>query len=313
MIWLHLFILASARAGDAERPFIWPPMNKTMREKWGLTILSHGVRILRPDVPHPVAGGQNGLSPFFAPSSILVCLGLLALTTGFLCAQSFEVASVKLSKAQTRSTMAVLSGGERLVARNMPLNWLIGEAYRVPNRLISGPPDGMGTENYDIEAKAERPVSRAQMMLMLRSLLEDRFKLVVRRETKELNARLLVVAKGGAKMVENQDGADLAITKVTGNKTRYHNMPMSLFANVLAGSDDTIVDQTGLQASYDFTLEYYAGPGGIGVKEGREPAPDQNGPSLETALQEQLGLRLESLKGPVEMLVVEHIERLSGN
>jgi uncharacterized protein (TIGR03435 family) len=219
-----------------------------------------------------------------------------------------------LSKAQTLPTMAALPGGERFVARNMPLNWLIGEAYRVPNRQISGLPDGMKTEPYDIEAKAEHPVSRAQTMLMLRSLLEDRFKLAVRRETKELSAQVLMVAKGGPKMDENHDGADLAIKKISGNKLSYHNMPMSLFANMLAGAvDDTIVDQTGLTGSYDFTLDYYQGPGGSGVKEGREPAPDPNGPSLQTALREQLGLRLESRKGPVEMLMVEHIERLSGN
>ena len=245
---------------------------------------------------------------------MLKIIGAIVLTAGLLCAQSFEVASVKLSQAQARSSMSVLPGGERFVARNMPLNWLIGEAYRVPNRQISGLPSGMETETYDIEAKAEHPVSRAQTMLMLRSLLEDRFKLVVRRETKELSAQVLLVAKGGPKMDENRDSADLAITKVTGNKTRYHNMAMSLFANVLAGSDDTIVDQTGLTGSYDFTLDYFhGGPVGSGVKEGREPAPDPNGPSLQTALREQLGLRLESRKGPVEMLVVEHIERLSGN
>ena len=208
--------------------------------------------------------------------------------------------------------MTVLPGGERLMARNMPLIWLIGEAYRVPNRQISGLPDGFG--NYDIEAKADRPVSRAQMMLMLRSLLEDRFKLVVRRETKEMNARVLVVAKGGPKMDENRDGAELAMRKISGNKMSYHNMRMSLFANVLAGAvDDTVVDGTGLTGSYDFTLEYYSGPGGVGVKEGREPAPDPNGASLEAALRDQLGLRLESRKGPVEMLIVDHIERLSGN
>jgi uncharacterized protein (TIGR03435 family) len=241
----------------------------------------------------------------------LICL--VGLTVGLGLGQSFEVASLKLSKARTLPTMSVLPGGERFVARNMPLNWLIGETYQVPNRQISGLPDDMATENYDIEAKAERPVSRAQMMIMLRSLLEDRFKLTVRRETKELSARVLMVAKGGPKMNENQDGADLAITKITGNKTRYHNMTMSLFANVLAGRDDLIVDRTALRESYDFTLDYYAGPGGVGVKEGREPAPDQNGPSLETALREQLGLRLESRKEPVEMLVVGHIERLSGN
>jgi uncharacterized protein (TIGR03435 family) len=237
---------------------------------------------------------------------------LTALAARFLFGQSFEVASVKLSKGGTLASMTSLPGGERFIARNMPLVWLIGEAYRVPNRQISGLSDGMRTENYDIEAKAERPVTRAQMMLMLRSLLEDRFKMVVRRETKELSARALIVVKGGAKMDENTDGGELAITKISGNKTSYHNMSMSLFANVLAG-DDTVVDQTGLKGSYDFTLEYYRGPGGVGVREGREPAPDPNGPSLQMALQEQLGLRLESRKGPVEMLVVDHIERLSRN
>jgi uncharacterized protein (TIGR03435 family) len=94
----------------------------------------------------------------------------------------------------------------------------------------------------------------------------------------------------------------------------YHNMPMSMFANVLAGAvDDTVVDGTGMQSSYDFTLEYYAGPGGRGVQEGREPAPDANGASLETALREQLGLKLEVRKGAVGVLVVDHIERVSGN
>jgi uncharacterized protein (TIGR03435 family) len=242
----------------------------------------------------------------------MICLVGFAL--GLVFGQSFEVASVKLNTARGQATMTSLPGGERLVARNMPLVWLIGEAYLVPNRQISGLPDGMATENYDIEAKAERPVSRAQMMLMLRSLLEDRFKLEVRRETKEISAHVLVVAKGGAKMNENHDGGELAMRKISGNKMSYHNMPMSLFANVLAGAvDDTVVDGTGLKGGYDFTLEYYSGPGGVGVKEGHEAAPDPNGSSLQAALREQLGLRMESRKGPVEMLMVEHIARLSGN
>lgn len=239
-------------------------------------------------------------------------LGFL-LTVAFVRGQSFEVASVKLSERKSLPTMGSLPGGDRFLARNMPLIWLIGEAYQISNHQISGLPDGMKTEQYDIEAKAERPSSRAQMTLMLRNLLEDRFKLAVRRETKELNARVLVVAKGGAKLDQNQDSGDLAITKISGNKTRYHNMPMSLFANVLAGADDAIVDQTGLKGSYDFTLDYYRGPGGRGVEEGREPAPDANGPSLETALRQQLGLLLESRKGLVEALVIEHIERPSSN
>jgi uncharacterized protein (TIGR03435 family) len=251
----------------------------------------------------------GGLS---AGSRLLRRLFFGTLIAAALRGQSFEVAYVKPNTARGLASMTVSPGGERLVARNMPLLWLIGEAYRVPNRQIFGLPDGFG--NYDIEAKSDRPVSRAQMMLMLRNLLEDRFKLVVRREAKELSARALMVAKGGPKMDQNRDGAELAMRKLSGNKMAYHNMPMSLFANVLAGAvDNTVIDGTGLAASYDFTLEYYAGSGGIGAKEGREPAPDPNGPSLESALRDQLGLRLESRKGPVEMLIVNHIDRLSGN
>jgi uncharacterized protein (TIGR03435 family) len=77
--------------------------------------------------------------------------------------------------------------------------------------------------------------------------------------------------------------------------------------------EDTVVDQTGLTGVYNFTLNYMPERLGPGVLEGREPGPDPNAPSLSTALQEQLGLKLESRKGPVEMLVIEHIEKLSGN
>lgn len=238
----------------------------------------------------------------------------IVFATGFLHGQSFEVASVKPGKPPAQSTMTSLPGGERFVARNMPLVWLISAAYNVPMRQISGLSLDLSNEGYDIEAKTDHPVDRQQMMRMLQTLLEDRFNLTLRRQTREMKAQVLVIVKGGAKLNENQDRAELAMRKITGNKMSYHNMPMALFANLLAFAvDDVVVDQTGLKGSYDFTLDYYRGPGGVGVKEGREPAPDPNGPSLQTALQEQLGLKLESRKGPVEMLVVDHIERPTGN
>jgi uncharacterized protein (TIGR03435 family) len=241
-------------------------------------------------------------------------IGVMVLALGAACGQSFDVASVKPGKPPMQSTMTALPGGERFVARNMPLVWLISAAYNVPMRQISGLSSELANQGYDIEAKAEHPVDREQMMRMLQILLEDRFKLVARREVKELKAQALVIAKDGVKMDVNRDGAELAMRKINGNKMSYHNMPMVLFANLLAFAvDDVVVDQTGLKGSYDFTLDYYRGPGGVGVKEGREPAPDPNGPSLQTALREQLGLRLESRKGPVEMLIVDHIEPPSGN
>jgi len=212
--------------------------------------------------------------------------------------------------------MTPLPGGERFMARNMPLIWLMSAAYSVSMRQISGLSPELANRGYDIEAKAEHPVNREQMILMLRSLLEDRFKLVVRREMKELTAQVLTIAKGGPKFEENRDGAELAMRKITGNKMSYHNISMPQFVNILAFDeevDDMVVNATGLKETYDFTLDYYRGPGGRGVLEGREPAPDPSGPSLRTALQQQLGLKLESRKGPVEMLIVEHIETPSGN
>ncbi len=238
---------------------------------------------------------------------------LTALIALSACGQSFEVASVKLGKPPARSTFGPLPGGERYRAVNAPLSWLISAAYGVPMRQIAGLPQAFSSDEYDIEAKAERPVNRDQMTRMLRPLLEDRFKLVVRRETKEMRAYALVVAKSGAKMEESQ-GGELAIQKINASKTVYRNIAIPVFANLLAfPMDDTVVDQTGLKGTYDFTLNYMPERLGPGVLEGREPGPDPYAPSLATALQEQLGLKLESRKGPVETVVIEHIEKLSGN
>jgi uncharacterized protein (TIGR03435 family) len=237
----------------------------------------------------------------------------LAFAVG-LCGQSFEVASVRLNTTPAPATMGPLAGGERYLARNIPLLWLIGAAYGVSSKQISGVPAAMATESYVVEAKADHPVKRDVMMLMLRSLLEDRFKLVVRRETKELKAYVLMVAKGGPKIAENRDGTELAIRRVKGSQWTYHNMPMATFASLMAvWMDDIVVDGTGLKGSYDILLDYNPGAEGRGVREGRESAPDPNAPSLQSAIEEQLGLKLESRKGPVEMLVVDHIEKLSGN
>jgi uncharacterized protein (TIGR03435 family) len=221
-------------------------------------------------------------------------------------AQSFEVASVKLNTVPERNTMTVLPGGERLRVVNFPFLWLISEAYHVPSRQISGLPEAMSTQSYNIDAKADRPVNREQMVGMLRSLLEDRFKLVVPRETRDMKVQALVAAKGGAKLDENHDGAELFMDRIGQSKYGFRNVPMTLFADALSNwVDATVVDRTGLKGSYDFTVEVRLD------RSAREQDP--NAPSVNTALEEQLGLRLESRKGPAEMLVIEHIERPSGN
>lgn len=223
---------------------------------------------------------------------------------------SFEVAAVRLSTDATRSaSIGPSPGRERFTARNMPLLWLVASAYDVSIRQVSGLPKSFNSKNYDIEARAAMPVSREQMMRMLQSLIEDRFKLRLHRETKELRVYVLRVSKGGPKLEENKDGADLEARNSGAGRETYRNFPMPIFANILSAHlDDTVVDGTGLKGSYDFKLEFTPERIGQGAKDGHEPAPNLEGPSLFTALKEQLGLELKREAAPVTLLLIDHIE-----
>jgi uncharacterized protein (TIGR03435 family) len=230
-------------------------------------------------------------------------------------APQFEVASIKVNRTGARGASAgPAPGGQRFTAANAPLVMLVMMAYHVTPRQISGLPASFNSEGYDIEAKAEHPVSRDQMMLMLQALLEDRFKLTLRRETKELPVYALVVGKGGPKIRQNIDGGRQGAQRGGAGESIYKNFPLSDFAFYLSAMlDRTVVDATGLQGGYDFALAWTPERVGRGVVEGREAAPDPDGPSIFTALQQQLGLKLESQKGQVEFLTVEHVEKPTEN
>jgi uncharacterized protein (TIGR03435 family) len=158
----------------------------------------------------------------------------------------------------------------------MPLIWLIATAYNVSNRQISPLPEALGSRNFDIDARCAEPSTRGQMMRMLQALLADRFHLRIRRERKEMTAFVLTIATGGSKLEENKDGSDFDVRKISASKTIYRNVPMALFANLLAGYvSDTVVDETGLEGSYNFTLNFMPDRVGPGVLEGREPGQIQ--------------------------------------
>lgn len=223
---------------------------------------------------------------------------------------SFEVASVRLSTDDTLSPSIGLSPGrERFMARHMPLLWLIASAYDVSIHQVSGLPKSFDPKHYDIEGRASMPVSRKQMMRMLGNLIEDRFKLRLHRETKQLRVYVLHVSKGGPKLKENKDGADLEARNSGAGRETYRNFPMSIFANILSAHlDDTVVDRTGLNGSYDFKVKFTPERLGQGAKDGHEPAPNLEGPDLLTALKEQLGLELKREVAPVTLLSIDHIE-----
>jgi uncharacterized protein (TIGR03435 family) len=238
----------------------------------------------------------------------------------------FEVASVKPSKGEVRGNSAEFSeGGNRFTATNMPLGGLILMAYNITVRQLSGPGPAL-SERYDVAAKAEHAVSRDQMLRMLQALLVDRFKLVLHRETKEVPVYALVVGKGGPKLrpsdTPKSEGTNPRTPSRAGGsepKSGYlifKNESMADFAWALsraaAVGDRVVLDNTGLDGTYDFELRFERGGAPAGA-ETRNLGASLEGPSIFEAVQEQLGLRLESKKGAVEFLIVDSVERPSAN
>jgi uncharacterized protein (TIGR03435 family) len=254
---------------------------------------------------------------------------------------SFEAASVKPNRSGDQGSSVRRQPGGRFNATNMPLRALITFAFQIQGFQLVNAPDWVAEERFDIVAKMEGdppPVMPGsgpdQMMLAARTLLADRFKLVTHRETRELDIYALVIARpdgklGPALRQSNDDCARAMETLRQGGpppqmlcgarqnfgRIQFGGFPLSQFANGLAGQvGRVVIDRTGLTGLWDFELtfapEQRRGP----LPPGAELPPiDPNAPSLFTAIQEQLGLRLESTKGPVEVLVVDSVERPTGD
>jgi uncharacterized protein (TIGR03435 family) len=251
----------------------------------------------------------------------------------------FEVASIKLNKSNEGFSRIMPARGGRFTATNIPLQFLITIAYRIKDFQLSGAPDWVKSERYDVEAKAEGDPSFDAMLPMLQTLLEDRLQFKFHRDTKEMQIYALLVAKAGklhqaegecgprpdglppppapGKMPSPPCGGFFMFPgRLSGQK-----VPITQLVDVLSRfTDRIVVDKTNLTGKYDIDLQYtpeqgqsQAPPGGSPPGMPALPPIDPNGPSLFTALQEQLGLKLESQKGPVEMIVVDHIERPSEN
>jgi uncharacterized protein (TIGR03435 family) len=254
---------------------------------------------------------------------------------------SFEVASVKPNKSgDMRSPSMILPGG-RFTATNNSVRALILNAYGIwasPD-LLEGGPGWIDSARYDIDAKTSADVIPAgtsnrvlweKTRLMLRSLLADRFKLSIHRETKEMSAYQLVVAKNGPKLQKTYTDCDASVTAChgfSGNPTRLSGNGVDMYdlALILSSySDRPVVDRTGIQGLFDIKLQWNPfATGSQPVNETPRPAaavaregsnPDLSAlPTLFGALEQQLGLKLESHKAPVEIYVIDHVERPSEN
>jgi uncharacterized protein (TIGR03435 family) len=239
---------------------------------------------------------------------------------------AYTVASIKPNKSSDDRFMLRPLPGGGLTATGVTLKMLIGFAYGVFAYQISGGPTWIGTERWDIQAKTDGVEGRlppAQSGALLRALIEDRFQLKARRESKEMPVYALVVAKNGPKpKLHPSDPANAKPSAMLGGGSGiFTDSSMAGFAARLSEQlGRPVIDRTDLKGGYDFTLQWTPAPGegsaeSIGLPPRAEPpAPgDSNGPSIFTALQDQLGLKLESTKGPAEILIIDNVERPSEN
>ena len=234
---------------------------------------------------------------------------------------SFEVATIKPSKPG-QPGKAFLVRGREFSTINTTLSDLIAFAYNVQQSQIVDGPKWMSSDKFDIAAQPDVPGSpnTQQVRTMIQKLLSDRFQLKFHRDTKEMSAYVLTVAKDGPKLEKSQSDpnglpglffSQLGVLHVV-------NATMGDFAGVMqtAVFDRPVVDQTGLQGKWDFILKWTPDESqfsGMGVK---VPPPSDAAdapPPLFTAIQEQIGLKLEAGKAPVSVLVLDHVEQPSAN
>jgi bla regulator protein blaR1 len=228
--------------------------------------------------------------------------------------REFEVASVKLV------TRPLDSGGGpwtvthgRFKADAGWVRGVIAWAYNILAVQVRGGPDWIDSDRYDFIARTEgADIPPDQVRIMLQALLADRFKLTAHRETRELTAYTLVVGKNGSKMEEAKNGRRNFINWTGRGQVTFTECNLLGLVNVLSSTlGSPVVDKTELKGQYNFKLEYTDPRGMRPGSDGQ--LPTDSFPDIFGAVQQQLGLKLEAQKAPVETLVIDHIERPSEN
>lgn len=227
---------------------------------------------------------------------------------------AFEAASVKVNPT---GLGRIRRDPGRLDITGMTLKGMMRYAYDVRDVQISGGPVWLDTEYWNIDATAGREISDAERKKMLQSLLTERFRMTIRREMKELPVYALEVAKNGSKLKPGTEGApERVMLNVKSGLVIMIGESVTLpkLAEILFGEVKRIVvDRTGSEGNFDFKLEWAPDPANLPSINGAKMEPSSDGPSLFTAVQEQLGLKLESTKAPVETLVIERAGKAAEN
>jgi uncharacterized protein (TIGR03435 family) len=249
----------------------------------------------------------------------------------------FEVASVKVHPPPI-TQVGIANRGGRFVSTGFSLKMLVARGYAVPESRIAGLPAWAESERYDIEAKAPETSAPGQLQQMIQTMLEDRFQLKVHKETRELPVYDLTVPRNGSKLKLSTDqtpppplvpvvpspGAPRqrgsAGFGITNGRFTFEGsaIPISMLVNSLQQRvDRPVIDKTGLTGLFDIKLEWVPGaeapPLPFSQNPDAPPPPPVDGPSIFTAIQEQLGLRLEGAKGPLEVIVIDSAQRPAEN
>ena len=236
---------------------------------------------------------------------------------------AFEVASIKPNASGDRwESVSPVTGG-RFTAKNVTVAWLLKTAYRLEPFQISGVPAWGNTERYDVLATAaDSNATVDQVRLMLQKLLADRFQMTLHRENRDQPIYALVVARNGPKLKKaKSDTCTQASTptdpcggfRIFKRSQMWGNtVTVTQFADELKYMmQRMVVDKTGIKGLYDIRIEWT--PEHFGPEPGTEVSPDEANGTLFTAIQEQIGLKLQSEKAPVETLVVDRVSRPTEN
>jgi uncharacterized protein (TIGR03435 family) len=277
----------------------------------------------------------------------LKVIATATLSAALLCAQSragrraFDVVSIKQNKDARGTTLIRTPGG--LTATDYPLDKLIEMAYETRQIDISRLPDSLRSARFDIIAKASGKISGDQYWEMLQTLLEDRFKLVYHRETKDALVYVLIVDQEtrvkkrsdlgpklsrseNAECPVNPDGRNFCGVSALPGLMNGQRVSMARIARELSPfAGRPVLNQTGLGGSFDFQLTWTPPDQSVSSGDAGKLSAggdkligagipfDPSGPSFFSAIQEQLGLKLESKKSQIEILVIEHAEQPSEN
>ena len=233
----------------------------------------------------------------------------------------FDVASIHRGSDTPEFIDAKFLPGGRFQATNMHLKSLIALAWNVRDEQVSGAPGWVETENFTISAEGAAPTPGSNESetdigrRRLQSLLAERFGLIVRHETRDVQGYVLVVARGGVRMQKSELQESHGVRFAGPSEAIAAGVEMDLIRRVFSVLlTRPVVDETALAGRYDFHLRWTKVPGETNPgfsEDARNQSGD--GPSLFTAIQEQLGLRLESRKVPADAIVVDRVERPTEN